>query len=78
MENVKTLIKRLGGPALVARRIREAHGSSLTHSAVCQWKQVPSDYVPALVALSIERDDPMTAEDIRPDIPWKLLADATK
>ena len=70
MPPIKQLVERLGGPSLIAREINRTHG------AVCQWNQIPAEYVPALVALSRKRGDTLTARDLRPDIDWSLLDEA--
>lgn len=64
----KDIVRRLGGPVQVAGAI------GVTHSAVCQWTKIPAEYVPTLVALSRKLDDPMTAADLRPDVPWEKLS----
>lgn len=70
---LKPMITRLGGPVNIARWLTEKYGVKISHSAVCQWKQIPADHVPALVALSQDRDDPITAKEMRPDLPWEVI-----
>lgn len=70
MPDIKELVKRLGGPVRIANHV------GITHSAVCQWKKIPSDYVMALYELSIEWNheigDPLIQpEEMRPDLTWK-------
>ena len=67
-QNPKThrLIRKLGGPVLVA----EALG--VTHGAVCQWKQIPSEHCAFLEAWSASNGKPVSCEEMRPDIYRRL------
>ena len=60
--DIKEIITRLGGPAAVGKAIDR------THSAVCQWVQVPSDHVVALEKHSLENGSLVTREEMRPDL----------
>ena len=60
--DIKEIIARLGGPVAVGKAI------SRSHSAVCQWTQVPPEHVVTLEAYSIERGEPVTREEMRPDL----------
>ena len=68
-QDVKSLVKRLGGPSCIARHL------GITHGAVCQWPEIPVGYVPDLVELSMLRGDPVCAEEMRPDKPWRLVCE---
>lgn len=72
-QNPKTrhLIRKLGGPALVA----EALG--VTHSAVCQWKKIPGEHCPFLEAWSASKGKPVSCEELRPDL-YKRLNSTTR
>lgn len=67
MPDIRGLIFRLGGPVKVGKIVGR------THSAVCQWTRIPTDYVPALVEHARKRGDTLTARDLRPDINWGLI-----
>lgn len=60
--DIKKLIARLGGPVAVSKAINRSH------SAVCQWTQIPPEHVVALEKHSIERGSPVFREEMRPDL----------
>lgn len=62
LPDIKTLIARLGGPVSVGKAL------GLSHSAVCQWKQVHADYLVQLENYSIARGEPVLREEMRPDL----------
>lgn len=62
MPDIKIIVGRLGGPVAVGKVIDR------THSAVCQWDCVPSDYLVQLEQYSIERGEPVMREEMRPDL----------
>lgn len=62
MPDIKSIITRLGGPVAVGKAVDR------THSAVCQWSEIPAGYVVQLEAHSIERGEPVLREEMRPDL----------
>ncbi len=62
LPDIKSLIARLGGPVAVGKEL------GLSHSAVCQWKQVHADYLVRLESYSIARGAPVLREEMRPDL----------
>ena len=60
--DIKELITRLGGPAAVGRAIGR------THSAVCQWEEIPVQYLVLLERYAHERGEPVLREEMRPDL----------
>lgn len=62
LPDIKSIIARLGGPAAIGKVIDR------THSAVCQWTQVPSDHVVILEKYSLENGSLVTREEMRPDL----------
>lgn len=67
---VKEIIRALGGPTLVGRKL------GLQPQAVSLWastSRIPADRVPALEALARELGVDIRAEQMRPDIPWSAL-----
>ena len=60
--DTKLLISRLGGPSAVGKAIGR------THSAVCQWGEIPSEYLVQLETYSIGRGFPVLREEMRPDL----------
>ena len=65
--DVQDIIKKLGGPVLVSQHF------GITSQAVSNWKRVPADRVPHLVMLAKSMGVNIQAEDMRPDIEWRLL-----
>lgn len=65
--DVKKLIKRLGGPTLIAKQL------NITHGAVCQWRQIPHEHCTLLEAWSAQRGKLVTCEEMRPDIYRRLV-----
>lgn len=71
--DVKEIIKRLGGPTAVARRL------DVSPQAVSLWAatdRIPAERVPALEALARELGADVRAEQMRPDVQWSVLRDA--
>lgn len=62
LSEIKKLIVRLGGPVAVGK------ACGIRHSAVCQWKTIPSEYLILLEKYSIERGSPVLREEMRPDL----------
>lgn len=60
--DIKKLIARLGGPVAISKVIDRSH------SAVCQWTQVPPEHVVKLEEYSIARGEPVLREEMRPDL----------
>ena len=60
--HVKTIIAKLGGPSKVGRAL------GLSHSAVCQWDEIPSEYLVDLENFSVERGQIVTRHEMRPDL----------
>lgn len=70
MDNVRTIISALGGPAAVARHC------GVRSQAVSLWAikgRIPADRVPDLEALARSRGVAVRAEDMRPDLNWAVL-----
>lgn len=59
---LKSLISKLGGPTAVGKAL------GLSHSAVCQWDEIPSDYLIQLENHSVERGLIVTRQEMRPDL----------
>lgn len=62
LPDITSLVSRLGGPVAVGKTV------GLTHSAVCQWRQIPDKYLVTLELDSIKRGDPVYREEMRPDL----------
>lgn len=60
--DIKQLISKLGGPSAVGRAL------GLSHSAVCQWDEIPSDYLVKLENYSVDRGLVVTRQEMRPDL----------
>ncbi len=69
LPEIKELLKRLGGPLAIGRRL------GISHGAVCQWQKVPVEHVPALVEFSLERGEHVLPSEIRPDVRWSVLCE---
>lgn len=70
MEALIRAIKTLGG----APKLAEAIGVS--ESAPHMWKKrgnVPAEYCPAIERATKKSIDPVTCEELRPDVDWAVL-----
>lgn len=61
MMNLKKLINKTGGPSYWGKKL------GISHSAVCQWKQVPPKWV-----VEVEHMTGIPREELRPDIFKKI------
>lgn len=57
MMNIQDLIKKIGGPSYLAKRL------GISHSAVVQWEVLPVKRL-----LEVERITGIPREELRPDI----------
>lgn len=67
---VKDIIRALGGPAAIARRL------GVRSQAVSIWSmknRIPADRVPELERIAREVGAPVRAEQMRRDIDWGVL-----
>ena len=67
---VKEIIKAVGGPGAVGRRM------GIRSQAVSLWirsNRIPAERVPTLEAMCKECGFTARAEDMRPDVEWEVL-----
>lgn len=70
MTSARDIIKSLGGPAAVGRRL------GVRSQAVSLWalkNRIPAERVPALEAYAREVGADARAEAMRPDVDWAVL-----
>jgi len=65
--DMQDIIKQLGGPVFVGQHL------GISSQAVSNWKRVPADRVPQLMGIAKSMGVTIRAEDMRPDIEWRLL-----
>lgn len=59
---VKSIVTKLGGPSAVGRAL------GLSHSAVCQWDEIPAEYLISLETHSAQRGQLVPRQEMRPDL----------
>jgi hypothetical protein len=73
---VQNLIKKLGGPKVVAAHLRKLDGNPPTPNAISQWKQIPVHCCPTVERLCREakvvrsNGQPYTCELFHPTVEW--------
>lgn len=76
---VQNLIKKLGGPKVVAAHLRKTDGVPPTANAIVHWHHVPVQYCPTIERLCREarvtRSDglPYTCELFQPTVDWAAI-----
>lgn len=64
--DVKTIIRELGGPTLVAKRMKSRGGKGhISVAAVSKWRRIPADRVIEIASMSAGLYSPA---DLRPDV----------
>jgi DNA-binding transcriptional regulator YdaS (Cro superfamily) len=65
-------IRLLGGPVRAAERLGVER-----YQTVQSWlrNRVPAEYCPLIERATREKGDPVTCEELRPDVAWDVLRD---
>lgn len=73
---VQNLIKKLGGPKVVAAHLRKLDGDPPTGNAISHWDRIPVQYAPTIERLcreaKVARSNgiPYTCEVFHPTVEW--------
>lgn len=76
---VQNLIKKLGGPKVVAAHLRKGDGTPPTGQAICHWHHVPIQYCPTIERMcreaKVTRSDgvPYSCEIFQPSVDWAAI-----
>lgn len=62
------MLRDLGGPVAIAAELSRRADRTITHSALCQWRRVPADWVIHLEAIAAEQGFSYNRHAMRPDV----------